>query len=203
MFFSFVLRLQSADKAFDARTQTLDKFGSTAPSLVRTGPYSTFRCALTQSVMHHARKTRLYTFTFRFCLRYQVHTSILFRQYNGHEGIPMLVERPRARRHVFSAHLELLDVESESRIITRTRDLTMFGFRAEIRNCSWPVGTRVRVKITHKASNFTAGARIVWVRTNTDLGVAFTDVTPRDQLILEKWIAELRGTEVLAHSDSV
>src|ERR1700686_1558517 len=56
----------------------------------------------------------------------------------------MLAERPRARRHVFSAHLELLDVESESKIITRTRDLTMFGFRAEIKNCSWPVGTRVR-----------------------------------------------------------
>jgi hypothetical protein len=123
--------------------------------------------------------------------------------YNEHEGIPMLAERPRARRHVFSAHLEMLDVESESKIITRTRDLTLFGFRAEIKNCSWPVGTRVRVKITHKASNFTAGARIAWVRKNTDLGVAFTDVTPRDQLILEKWIADLRGTEVLAHSDSV
>jgi hypothetical protein len=105
----------------------------------------------------------------------------------------MLAERPRARRHVFSAHLELLDVESESKIITRTRDLTMFGFRAEIKNCSWPVGT----------SNFTAGARVVWVRKNSDLGVAFTDVTPKDQLILERWIAELRGTEVLAHSDSV
>ena len=115
----------------------------------------------------------------------------------------MLAERPRPRRHIFSAHLELLDVESESRIVTRTRDLTLFGFRAEIKNCSWPVGTRVRVKITHKASNFTAGARIVWVRKNTDLGVAFTDVTPRDQLILEKWIADLRGSEVLAHSDSV
>jgi hypothetical protein len=35
------------------------------------------------------------------------------------------------------------------------------------------------------------------------LGVAFTDVTPKDQLTLEKWIAELRGNEVLAHSDSV
>jgi hypothetical protein len=35
------------------------------------------------------------------------------------------------------------------------------------------------------------------------LGVAFTDVTSRDQLILEKWIADLRGSEVLAHSDSV
>jgi len=142
------------------------------------------------------------TFTFRLCLSHEVHTGVLIADYNGHEGIPMLVERPRARRHVFSAHLEMLDVESESKIITRTRDLTMFGFRAEIKNCSWPVGTRVRVKITHKASNFTAGARIVWVRTNTDLGVAFTDVTPKDQLILEKWIAELRGSEVLAHSDS-
>jgi hypothetical protein len=59
------------------------------------------------------------------------------------------------------------------------------------------------VKITHKASNFTAGARIVWVRKNSDLGVAFTDVTSRDQLILEKWIADLRGSEVLAHSESV
>ena len=114
-----------------------------------------------------------------------------------------MAERPRPRRHIFSAHLELFDVESESRIVTRTRDLTLFGFRAEIKNCSWPVGTRVRVKITHKASNFTAGARIVWVRKNSDLGVAFTDVTSRDQLILEKWIADLRGSEVLAHSDSV
>ena len=145
----------------------------------------------------------LQTFTFRPSLTYAVHTGTPMGTYNGPEGILMLAERPRARRHVFSAHLELLDVESESRIITRTRDLTMFGFRAEIKNCSWPVGTRVRVKITHKASNFTAGARIVWVRKNSDLGVAFTDVTPRDQLILEKWIAELRGTEVLAHSDSV
>jgi len=115
----------------------------------------------------------------------------------------MLAERPRAPRHVFSAHLELLEVESESRIITRTRDLTLFGFRAEIKNCSWPVGTRVRVKITHKASNFTATARIVWVRKDTDLGVAFTDMTPRDQLILETWIAELRGSEVLAQTESV
>jgi PilZ domain len=143
------------------------------------------------------------TFTFRCSLGYEVHTGVPVADYNGHEGIPMLVERPRARRHIFSAHLELLDVESESKIVTRTRDLTMFGFRAEIKDCSWPVGTRVRVKITHKASNFTAGARIVWVRKNTDLGVAFTDVTPRDQLILEKWIAGLRGSEVLAHSDSV
>jgi hypothetical protein len=79
----------------------------------------------------------------------------------------------------------------------------MFGFRAEIKNCSWPVGTRVRVKITHKAFTFTAAARIVWVRKNTDLGVAFTDVTLRDQLILETWIAELRGSEVLTQTESV
>jgi PilZ domain len=115
----------------------------------------------------------------------------------------MLVERPRAPRHLFTAHLELLDVESESRIVTRTRNLTLFGFRAEIKNCSWPVGNRVRVKITHKAANFTDTARIVWVRKDTDLGVAFTDVTAKDQLTLEKWVAELRGNEVLAHSESV
>ena len=156
-----------------------------------------------ESRSRNTTDARLPRVTFRLCLSYGVHTAVPIANYNQHEGTPMLAERPRARRHVFSAHLEMLDVESEIRIITRTRDLTLFGFRAEIKNCSWPVGTRVRVKITHKASNFTAGARIVWVRKNTDLGVAFTDVTPRDQRILEKWIAELRGSEVLAHSDSV
>jgi hypothetical protein len=187
MFFSFVLRLQSADKAFDAPAQTLGKYGVLPGS---GGTRTTPRHKPPKRLLLGSPLALSYTPALRSALTMDMREFL------------MLAERPRARRHIFSAHLELLDVDSESRIITRTRDLTMFGFRAEIRNCSWPVGTRVRVKIAHKASNFTAGARIVWVRKNTDLGVAFTDVTPRDQLILEKWIADLRGTEVLAHSDS-
>jgi hypothetical protein len=51
----------------------------------------------------------------------------------------MLVERPRAPRHLFTAHLELLDVESESRIVTRTRDLRYLdsGLRLKIAHGLW------------------------------------------------------------------
>jgi PilZ domain len=115
----------------------------------------------------------------------------------------MLVERPRAPRHFIYCAPRAPGCRIGVEDSYADPGFALFRFRAEIKNCSWPVGTRVRVKITHKAANFTGTARIVWVRKDTDLGVAFTDVAAKDQLNLEKWVAELRGNEVLAHSESV
>ena len=46
--------------------------------------------------------------------------------------------------------------------------------------------------MTHKGEVFDAFGRLAHTRPNSGLGVFFTKVEARHQLILEKWIAELR-----------
>jgi hypothetical protein len=92
---------------------------------------------------------------------------------------------------VFHAHIELVDVESEINTNDRTCDLSLFGCHVEPTR-SWSLGTEVRLKITHKGAIFTAFGRIANVRRNGSVGVEFIDVADKDQLVLEKWMAELR-----------
>ena len=102
----------------------------------------------------------------------------------------MLPERPRARRFTFLANIELINVESEAKMIDRTGDLTLFG--CQVRTISpWAVGTKVRLKITYKGASFVAVGRVASVRAHA-MGVKFTEVADKDQLVLEKWMTELR-----------
>ncbi len=73
----------------------------------------------------------------------------------------------------------------------RTSDLSQFGCYVRTSNpCA--VGTKVRVKITYKGAVFTALGHIVNVREN-GMGVQFSGLAPRDEMILEIWMAELRS----------
>jgi hypothetical protein len=107
----------------------------------------------------------------------------------------MLPERPRARRHPFQAQIELMDLNSETTVLDRTRNLNMFGCRTESTPVAIVIGTKVRVKITYKAAIFSAAGRVVSARRVGGIGVAFTDISEKDQQILEKWMAELRAQE--------
>ena len=107
----------------------------------------------------------------------------------------MLPERPRARRYTFPANVELIDVDSERKLREQTCDLSLFGCQVKCAN-PWPVGTKVRLRITYKGSAFTALGRIAHVRSNTAMGVAFVKVEDKDQLVLERWMAELRDRGV-------
>lgn len=103
----------------------------------------------------------------------------------------MRAERPRAARYPFVTDVTLTDLESGENTIQKTRDLSLFGCRLVPGN-SLSTGTRVRVKMTHKGEVFEAFGRVVNTRTDIGLGVSFTKIEERHQLILEKWIAELR-----------
>lgn len=107
----------------------------------------------------------------------------------------MQPERPRARRYTFPANIELIDVDSERKIRERTSDLSLFGCQVKCQN-PWPIGTKVRLKITYKGSAFTASGRIAHIRANSAMGVAFVRVEDKDQLVLERWMAELRDGSV-------
>jgi hypothetical protein len=48
------------------------------------------------------------------------------------------------------------------------------------------------VRITSKRSTFSALGEVAYATANGDMGIVFTRIEPNDQMILEKWISELR-----------
>lgn len=106
----------------------------------------------------------------------------------------MFTEHPRARRYSFVVGIELTDVQSEAQIRERTRDLSLFGCHVDTPKL-FPTGTRVRLRIAHRGANFAALGTVVYAGPNAGMGVAFTKVEQKDQLVLEKWLDELRDEE--------
>jgi hypothetical protein len=100
-------------------------------------------------------------------------------------------ERPRARRFSFVATAELTDLESEANIHVRTSDLSLYGCCVEAHR-PFPTGTKVRVRIAHNSANFVALGSVSYAKAEGEMGIMFTQIDPKDQLVLEKWIEELR-----------
>ena len=103
-----------------------------------------------------------------------------------------MIERPRARRYPFAASIDLVDMESESEIREQTTDLSVFGCQV---NAQKPLaaGTKVRLRIIHRGAIFTAQGQVANVRRNS-MGVVFTKIEEKDQVVLEKWLADARET---------
>jgi hypothetical protein len=104
----------------------------------------------------------------------------------------VLTHHPRARRYLFVATIELTDTQSDAKIQERTSDLSLYGCRVETRK-PFPTGAKVRIRIAHRSANFVAVGRVSHATTDGGMGIAFMQVEPNDQLILEKWVEELRG----------
>jgi hypothetical protein len=54
-------------------------------------------------------------------------------------------------------------------------------------------GTKLRIKITNKGWTFSAIGKVAYSIADGDTGIVFARVEPSDQMILEKWIGELRA----------
>ena len=120
------------------------------------------------------------------------------RQSRGHNQDHLLErilfvqsERPRARRYPLVASIEITDVESETQINEQTCDLSLFGCGVNTQK-PLPTGTRVRIRIVHAGANFVAQAKVAYVGKSMRMGVVFSKIEPNQQMVLEKWIAELR-----------
>jgi PilZ domain len=101
------------------------------------------------------------------------------------------IERPRARRYLFVATVELTDTLSETKIQGRTSDLSLYGCRVETRQ-PFLTGAKVRTRIAHSSASFVALGRVSYNTSEGGMGITFTHIEPKDQLILEKWVEELR-----------
>lgn len=100
--------------------------------------------------------------------------------------------QPRARRYFFVAPIELTDLQSEIQVKEHTSNLSLFGCSVDTQK-PLPKGTKVKIRIVHRGANFTALGQVAYVRPGGGMGVAFTQIEPKEQVALEKWIAELRA----------
>ena len=103
----------------------------------------------------------------------------------------MRIELPRARRFSFVATAELTDLQSETSIHARTNDLSLYGCRVETHK-PLPAGAKVRIRIAHRSASFLAVGRVSYANTEGRMGIVFTRIDPKAQLILEKWIEDRR-----------
>jgi len=101
-------------------------------------------------------------------------------------------QQPRARRYAFVAPVEITDLETSAQLKEETSDLSLFGCYV---NCAqpWAPGTRVRIRISHKGATFAAMATVANVRRETGMGMVFKKIEPKEQALLDRWIAELRA----------
>jgi hypothetical protein len=99
-------------------------------------------------------------------------------------------ERRRAPRYPFIAEAEVTEISSDTELIAKTSDLSIDGVFLDMLNPS-PVGTDVRVRISHKNTTFTTLGRVTFVLPNMGMGVVFRNVESDQRAILQEWISQL------------
>lgn len=100
---------------------------------------------------------------------------------------------PRARRYPFVATIEVTDIGTETQFIGQISEVSVYGCAVNTQKIL-PRGTPVRVRVIHAGANFVALGKVTSSNPDAGIGVAFTQVEPNHQAILEKWIDQLRGT---------
>ena len=73
----------------------------------------------------------------------------------------------------------------------RTGDISVFGCLVKTAN-PWPVGTKVRIRILHAGASFAAIGTVAYEKANGGMGLTFGKIEPNQQLILDRWIGDLR-----------
>jgi hypothetical protein len=99
-------------------------------------------------------------------------------------------ERRRAPRYPFIADAEVTEIASDTKLSAKTSDVSIGGCFLDMLNPS-PVGTEIRVRISHASTTFTALGRVVFILPRMGMGAVFTSVEDNQLAILQKWLSEL------------
>jgi PilZ domain len=98
-------------------------------------------------------------------------------------------ERRRTPRYTFIASAELIEERSDVRIASRVSELSLYGCYLDMMN-PFPVGTLVLVKISAGEAFFQARSKVVYSQPNMGAGIAFLEMEPQYQPVLERWLDE-------------
>ena len=95
----------------------------------------------------------------------------------------------RSPRVPFVASAEITELETETRLPARTGDLSRHGCYMDMIH-PLPLGTPVRVHITHGQRSFQATAGVVYCQVPLGMGLEFSSVDSNHEAILQRWLSE-------------
>jgi PilZ domain len=98
-------------------------------------------------------------------------------------------ERRRSPRYIFIASAELYEESTDLRVASRVSELSEHGCYLDMMN-PFPTGTLVLVKIFAGDLTFQSKAKVVYSTPNVGAGVAFLEVEPKYQYILNRWLEQ-------------
>ena len=99
--------------------------------------------------------------------------------------------QPRDPRYPFYASVELIELDSDTRLHARTSDISLHGCYLDSMN-PIPAGSRVRLKILHEGASFTALGTVIHSQPNMGMGISFSDIERNQMPILENWLKNLQ-----------
>jgi len=101
-------------------------------------------------------------------------------------------ERRRAVRYPFTAAAEIINLSSHARVAGRSSDLGLGGCYIDILS-PFALGSAVLVRLERKKKVFEAMAKVMYAKYSMGMGLAFIEVKPEHQAVLQAWAAELSG----------
>lgn len=85
--------------------------------------------------------------------------------------------------------VKVTNLESGIEIKERTRDLKTYGCSVNT-SSPFPAGTKVMLKVTHGEKEIVAFGKVIYGRQDIGMGIAFTNIEPEGQKILEDWFGD-------------
>jgi hypothetical protein len=101
-------------------------------------------------------------------------------------------ERRKEGRFSVSASAEMLELHTRTRLIGRASDLGTGGCYIDTVS-PFPVGSSLMLNLTSAHHNVHVKANVVYAPTGMGMGLAFTEITPKQKENLTAWLRELNG----------
>ncbi len=100
------------------------------------------------------------------------------------------MDRRSAPRFAFIAEAQVIEILSDTKLRAQTSDFSSGGCFLDMLNPS-PMGTEIRITISHGGDKFTAIGKVIFVSPNMGMGVAFTTIESAQLQVLNKWLSAL------------
>jgi hypothetical protein len=99
----------------------------------------------------------------------------------------------RCPRFPFYASAEIVEQKTQTRMTTRTSELSRYGCYLDMLN-PLPLGTTVIVQILYNQQTFATTGRVIYSQSNMGMGVAFDGVEAPQEQTLVNWLTALRAS---------